>query len=66
MLDATVAGWVATIGLIAVLFVIDLFVSRPGHAHAVGLREATFASVLYVSVALGFGVVFGIVASSSW
>jgi len=62
MLDVTLGGWAATIGLIAVLFVIDLFVSRPGHAHTVGLREATFASAFYVGVALAFGVVFGIIA----
>src|SRR3954447_1993544 len=62
MLDVTVAGWAATIGLIAVLFVIDLFVSRPGHAHAVGFREAALASAFYVSVAVAFGVVFGVIA----
>jgi tellurite resistance protein TerC len=62
MLDVTLAGWAATIGVIAVLFVIDLFVSRPGHAHAVGFREAALASVFYISVAIAFGVVFGIVA----
>src|SRR4051812_30689108 len=62
MLDVTLAGWAATLGLIAALFVVDLFVSRPGHAHEVGFREAVLASVLYVAVALGFGVVFGFVA----
>src|SRR4051812_12260847 len=62
MLDVTVAGWAATIGLIAVLFVIDLFVSRPGHAHAVGFREATLASAFFVGVAVAFGVVFGVIA----
>src|SRR3954463_5614888 len=62
MLHVTVAGWAATIGLIAVLFVIDLFVSRPGHAHAVGFREAALASAFYVAVALGFGVAFGVIA----
>src|SRR4051812_36083515 len=59
MLDVTLAGWAATIGLIAALFVVDLFVSRPGHAHEVGFREAVLASVFYVGVAVGFGVVFG-------
>jgi tellurite resistance protein TerC len=62
MLHVTAAGWVATIGLIAVLFVIDLFVSRPGHAHAVGFREAALASAFYVTVAIAFGVVFGVIA----
>src|SRR3954464_5688296 len=62
MLDVTFAGWAATIGLIAVLFAIDLFVSRPGHAHTVGFREAAIASPFYVSVAIAFGVVFGAIA----
>src|SRR5213595_1177610 len=62
MLDVSFAGWAATIGAIGVRFVVDLFVSRPGHAHAVGFREAAFASVFYVGAALAFGVVFGLVA----
>src|SRR3954464_3202617 len=62
MLDVTVVGWAATLGLIAALFVLDLFVSRPGHAHTVGFREAVLASLFYVGVAVGFGVVFGFVA----
>jgi tellurite resistance protein TerC len=62
MLDVTVAGWAATIGLIAVLFVLDLFVSRPSHAHAVGFREAALASAFYVGVAIAFGVAFGMIA----
>jgi tellurite resistance protein TerC len=66
MLDVTVAGWAATLGLIAVLFVIDLFVSRPGHAHAVGFREAALASAFYVGVAIAFGVVFGLVAGADF
>jgi tellurite resistance protein TerC len=62
VLDVTLAGWAATIGLIVILFALDLFVSRPGHAHTVGFREAVIASVFYVSVALAFGVVFGLIA----
>ena len=62
MLEVTFAGWAATIGLIVILFAIDLFVSRPGHAHTVGFGEAALASVFYVSVAVGFGVVFDFVA----
>ena len=61
-LDVTLAGWAATIGLIAVLFVLDLFVSRPGHEHAVGFREAVLASLFYIAVAIVFGVVFGLIA----
>jgi tellurite resistance protein TerC len=62
MLDVTLAGWAATLGLIVALFVLDLFVSRPGHAHEVGFREAVIASIFYVTVAIAFGVVFGLVA----
>src|SRR4051812_7582068 len=62
MLDVTLGGWAATTGLIAVLFAIDLFVSRPGHAHTVGFREAALASAFYVGVALAFGVAFGLIA----
>jgi TerC family integral membrane protein len=62
MLDVSFAGWAATIAAIALLFLLDLFVSRPGHAHEVGFREAVTASVFYVSVAILFGVVFGLVA----
>src|SRR4051812_46767285 len=62
MLQVTAAGWAATIGLIAMLFAIDLFVSRPGHAHTVGLREAALASSFYVGIAIAFGVAFGVIA----
>jgi tellurite resistance protein TerC len=62
MLDVSFAAWAATIAVIAGLFILDLFVSRPGHAHAVGFREAAFASVFYVTVAIAFGVVFGLIA----
>jgi tellurite resistance protein TerC len=62
VLEVTFAGWAATIGLIVVLFALDLFVSRPGHAHTVGFREATIASAFYVTVAIAFGVVFGMIA----
>src|SRR3954468_20987654 len=61
-LHVTFAGLLAQIGLIGGLFAIDLFVSRPGHAHTVGLREAAVASTFFVSVALAYGVVFGLFA----
>jgi len=61
-LHVTFAGWLATIALIACLFAIDLFASRPGHAHAVGLREAAVASAFFVGVAIAFGVVLGMIA----
>ena len=62
MLDVTFAGWAATIGLIAGLFALDFFTSRPGHAHRVGFREATIASLFFVGIAIGFGVAFGTIA----
>jgi tellurite resistance protein TerC len=62
MLDVSLEAWAATIGLIAALFFLDLFVSRPGHQHEVGFREAVTASVFYLSVALLFGVGFGLIA----
>ena len=62
MLEVTIAGWAATIGVIAALFLLDLFVTRPGHAHTVGFREAVVASVFYVAVAVAFGFVFGLIA----
>ncbi|UGS36448.1 putative membrane protein [Capillimicrobium parvum] len=62
MLDVTFAGWAATICLIAGLFALDLFRSRPGHAHTVGFREAAIASAFFIAVAIGFGIVFGLIA----
>jgi tellurite resistance protein TerC len=63
-LDVTFVGWAATLGLIAGLFVLDLSVSRPGHEHVVGFREAVIASLFYIAVAIGFGFVFGLI--SGW
>ena len=62
MLEVTFAGWAVTVGLIVALLVLDLFFSRPGHAHTVGFREAVAASVFYVGVAIAFGVAFGLIA----
>src|SRR4051794_16885397 len=62
MLDVTFTGWAATTGLIVALFALDLFVSRPGHAHVIGFREAAVASAFFVSVVIAFGVVFGLIA----
>jgi tellurite resistance protein TerC len=61
VLDVTPAAWAATLGLIALLFAVDLWAAgrRP---HAVGFREAVAQSVFYVAVALAFGVVFGVIA----
>jgi tellurite resistance protein TerC len=60
-LEVTTTGWAVTIGLIVALLAIDLGLTarRP---HAVGFREATAWSIFYIAVAIGFGVVFGMVA----
>src|SRR4029079_19004938 len=62
MLNVSFAGWGATLGLIAALFLLDLFVTRPGHAHTVGFGEAVSASAYYVGVAVIFRVAFGLIA----
>jgi tellurite resistance protein TerC len=55
--EITALGWAATVGLILGLLGLDLILGtvRP---HAVGFREATFWSVFYIAVAVGFGLVF--------
>jgi tellurite resistance protein TerC len=62
MLHVTFAGWAATIGVIAGLFALDFFASRPGHAHVVGFREAAVASTFFIAVAIAFGIAFGLIA----
>jgi TerC family integral membrane protein len=61
MLEVTALGWTLTIGVIVALLALDLTlgVLRP---HAVGFREAAAWSAFYIAVAVGFGVVFGMVA----
>ena len=56
-MGVTAIGWALTIGVIAVLFAVDLLVAtlRP---HAVGYREAAAWSAFYIAVALVFGLVF--------
>ncbi len=61
MLEVTTLGWAATLALLAVLLLFDLLYAgaRPRQA---GFRQAVAWSAFYVTVALLFGVVFGIVA----
>jgi tellurite resistance protein TerC len=61
MLHVTAGGWAATIALIAGLLIVDLLVSARRRA-PIEFRAALGWSVFYVSVALLFGVVFGVVA----
>lgn len=57
-MEVTALGWGVTLGVIAVLFAVDLAVGalRP---HAVGFREATAWSVFYIAVAVVFGLFLG-------
>jgi tellurite resistance protein TerC len=63
MLDVTTTAWLATLGAIVGLLVLDLGVSawRP---HEVGFREAVAWSLFYIGVAIAFGVVFG--STAGW
>jgi glycine/D-amino acid oxidase-like deaminating enzyme len=58
LLDVTFTDWTGVL----VLFALDLFVSRRGHAHVIGFWEATLASLFFVGVAVGFGVAVGLIA----
>jgi len=61
VLHVTPLAWGATIALVVALLTIEFLVAgrRP---HAIGFREAVAWSVVYVGVALAFGVVFGVIA----
>jgi tellurite resistance protein TerC len=61
VLEVTALAWATTISAVLALFAIDLFVAG-GRAHVVAFREAVGWSVLYIGVALVFGVVFGMIA----
>lgn len=55
-MDVTAADWGVLLGIVLVLFTVDLLVAtlRP---HAVGFREAALWSVFFVAAAAGFGAV---------
>jgi tellurite resistance protein TerC len=55
VLDVSLTVWVATLGLVLGLFLLDLVVSQR-NPHAVGFREAVGWSVFYIAVAVGFGI----------
>jgi tellurite resistance protein TerC len=59
--DVSLLAWAATVLGIVALLAVDLVVAgrRP---HVVGFREATAWSVLYVALAVAFGIGLGIVA----
>jgi tellurite resistance protein TerC len=61
MLAVNIAGWAATLGAIAGLLALDwLMLGR--RAEPIGLRDAAAWSVLWVALAVLFGVVLGLVA----
>jgi len=57
VLEVTALRWIVTIGLILALLALDLgqAAARP---HVIKFREAAFSSVLYIAVAIVFGLVF--------
>ena len=57
MLEVSALRWGITIGVIVVLLALDLGLAA-ARPHAVGFREAAISSVLYISVAIVFGIVF--------
>ena len=57
MLEVSALRWAITIGVIVVLLALDLGLAA-ARPHAVGFREAAISSVLYISVAIVFGIVF--------
>jgi tellurite resistance protein TerC len=66
MLDVTTTAWLATIAFILVLFTVDLGQAVLRAEHEVGFGEAARASIIYIVVAIAFGVVLGFVAGWEW
>ena len=60
-MDVTFTAWALTVGFVVGLLAFDLIYSgrRP---HAVGFREAAAWSVLYIALAIAFGIGIGAVA----
>lgn len=57
MLEVTALRWGLTIGVIVGLLALDLGLAA-ARPHVVGFREASVSSVLFIAVAIVFGVVF--------
>jgi tellurite resistance protein TerC len=62
VLDVSLVAWAATIALVLGLLALDLTATSGGRAHVVGFREAVAWSLFYIGVAVGFGIVFGMLA----
>ncbi|MCO4275487.1 TerC/Alx family metal homeostasis membrane protein [Pseudarthrobacter sp. HLT3-5] len=57
MLEVSVLRWTITIGLILGLLALDLGLAA-ARPHVVTFREAAISSILYIAVAIAFGLVF--------
>jgi tellurite resistance protein TerC len=57
VLQLTTLTWAVTIGLIVLLLTVDLILAA-ARPHRVEFREAAIWSVLYIAVAIGFGIWF--------
>ncbi|MCO4239596.1 TerC/Alx family metal homeostasis membrane protein [Pseudarthrobacter raffinosi] len=57
MLEVSVLRWTLTIGLILGLLALDLGLAA-ARPHVVKFREAAISSILYIAVAIAFGLVF--------
>ena len=64
-LDIPIQVWALTLGVIVALFAVDLAISGR-NPHAVGFKEAAGWSVVYISVAIVFGLVFAQWAGSPY
>jgi tellurite resistance protein TerC len=63
--QVSLALWVATIGGIALLVVLD-FITVSRKPHEVGFREAALWSVFYVGIAIAFGAAIFVWQGSQW
>ncbi len=61
MLDVTTTAWFATVGLVLVLFAIDLGMAifRP---REIGFKQAAVQSLIFIAIAIAFGLAFGFIA----
>ena len=62
-MDVTLTRWLVTIGFIVALLALDLGLAA-AKPHAVGFKEAAVSSVLYIAVAIAFGLVFTVQAGA--
>ena len=59
MLDISAVTWGVTIALVVALLAVDLILAA-ARPHKIGFREAAIWSILYVAIAIGFGVWFAL------